>query len=97
MRNRGDLAEGWYDPATKRRAEESASTRRSEAQSPPRLRKDSPDYGEQTLRRSANNGDSGGDDDYGPMLPTKAPRNRYPGPVIPNLEELEYRRGIYVF
>ncbi|KAI9655422.1 MAG: hypothetical protein M1829_000658 [Trizodia sp. TS-e1964] len=40
--NRGDLAEGWYDPSTRLKALESAAANEAE---PPQRRRDSPKYG----------------------------------------------------
>ncbi|KAK4994140.1 hypothetical protein LTR66_005767 [Elasticomyces elasticus] len=92
--NRGELAEGWYDPATKQRAEESASTWRSEARSPTHQQKDPLDHGEQTLRSPLDTGNSGDEDDYGPTLPAQAIAHRRPGPSIPSLEDLEYKKEL---
>lgn len=86
MRNRGELAEGWYDPVTLRKAQASAaSTARMARQYEP--------SGE---GHQDGEGDSSDDDDVGPALPsdyTVIKEGKRSGPAIPNLQDLELRRG----
>ena len=93
VRNRGDLAEGWYDPATLQKARGSAATASSIAEPEKRLR-GSPQYGSP---RGAE--ESSEEDIVGPTLPgqdTSIHRsNKRAGPAIPSLQDLELRRGQY--
>ena len=92
VRNRGELAEGWYDPATLEKAQASASSSaaHTERQSRPR---DSPSYG--TPNRLEESSD---EDIVGPTMPggeTKVHKSdKRPGPAIPNLQDLELQRGM---
>ena len=92
LRNRGELAEGWYDPATLQKAQASAALNApiTERQSRPR---DSPSYG--SPRRSE---DSSNEDVVGPTMPGNETRvyksGKRPGPAIPNLQDLELQRGM---
>ena len=94
VRNRGDLAEGWYDPATLHKAQISAASASSIAEPERRLR-GSPQYGS-----PAGAEESSEEELVGPTLPgrdksTHRSNNRA-GPAIPNLQDLELRRGQYV-
>ncbi|CEL07944.1 hypothetical protein ASPCAL11098 [Aspergillus calidoustus] len=88
--NRGELAEGWYDPSTLEKAQKSA------ASVGPR---DSPNYQrpvhEAGTERSQTHGDEyntgveeDGDDEYGPM-PHYGPAA---GPTIPTMQDLDLRK-----
>lgn len=86
MRNRGELAEGWYDPVTLRKARASAA---SAALAAPR---DEPS-GE---GRQDDGGDSSDDDAVGPALPgdyAATNEGKRSGPAIPSLQDLELQRG----
>ena len=86
MRNRGELAEGWYDPVTLRKARASAA---STAQ---RARQSEPSGD----GHHDDGGDSSDDDAVGPALPgdyNAAREGRRSGPAIPNLQDLELQRG----
>lgn len=91
VRNRAELAEGWYDPATLQKAQASAASNavNTERQNQPR---DSPSYG--SPRRAEESSD---EDVVGPTMPggeTQVYKSgRRPGPVIPNPQDLELRRG----
>ena len=91
VRNRGELAEGWYDPATLQKAQASATSNAADADSQRRLR-DSTSYGSP---RGA--GDSSDEDVVGPAMPGGEVKvykgDKKPGPAIPNLQDLELRRG----
>ena len=92
MRNRGELAEGWYDPATLQKAQASVASNGVDARRQSRLRK-SPSYG--SPRRAEASSD---EDIVGPAMPSNETQvykneNRR-GPTIPNLQDLELRRGM---
>ena len=86
MRNRGELAEGWYDPVTLRKAGASAASVRQTA---PRQ--------QPSGEERQNDGNDGSDDDaVGPALPsdyTLTKEGKNSGPAIPNLQDLELQRG----
>ncbi|RDL41795.1 Uncharacterized protein BP5553_01774 [Venustampulla echinocandica] len=97
--NRGELAEGWYDPATLQKAIQSSQA--SEAD--PEIRE--PKSYSAGCRESAerpkddqDGGDSDSDDSIGPTLPgqeSKSRRGRV-GPSIPNMQDLELKREMNV-
>lgn len=88
MRNRGELAEGWYDSATLRKAQESVALTSREA---------SNRCHQQVMLDQVHDGDGTSDDDVGPALPgedrTVTKTAKRSGPAIPNLQDLELRRG----
>ena len=90
MRNRGELAEGWYDPVTLQKAQASASsnTVNAESQSRPRI---SPSH------VSPRRVEDLSDEDVGPrMLGHEIDiykSDMKAGPAIPNLQDLELQRG----
>ena len=95
VRNRGELAEGWYDAATLQKAVESA-TKPQYSTTTKRRRRPSPVYNEGL----SNGGDpeSSDDDAVGPALPNQVVKSssnigRH-GPSIPNMQDLELQRGI---
>lgn len=94
VRNRGDLAEGWYDPATLQKARASAATAPSIAEPETRLR-ESPQYGSPTGAE-----ESSEEDIVGPTLPGQDASihrsKKRAGPAIPSLQDLELRRGQFV-
>ncbi|KAK5800008.1 hypothetical protein VI817_002220 [Penicillium citrinum] len=97
--NRGELAEGWYDPATLKRAQDNAN----QAEPFSGGGRPSPDY---NRGRSADNEATGeiptaeddeadeDDDEYGPTLPRPGSVRgaAYSGPTIPNMQDLELKR-----
>lgn len=97
LRNRGELAEGWYDPATLHKAAASAGSPSRPAalgNEPGRASK----YGDHTKSTDAEA--SSDEDIVGPSLPNnisedKDARTR-PGPAIPNLQDLDFQRGMFV-
>lgn len=95
MRNLGELAEGWYDPATLRKARTPAAEL-SRSISPPASRSRSL---HQEDWKDGNNANESSDDDFlGPALPGKDvtaanQRDRKSGPAIPNLHDLELHHG----
>ena len=93
VRNRGELAEGWYDPATLQKATESAAKSSNETASG---RRASPDYGSPP-KDTHGSADSSDEDDFGPALPGTQPKHmnhtHRSGPTIPTLQDLELQRG----
>ena len=91
-RNRGELAEGWYDRATLQKAQ--ASVRLDavgvEGQRRPR---DSPEYGS-----PGGTEESSDEDVVGPTMPGGGVKSykgeKRPGPAIPKLQDLELQRGM---
>lgn len=103
MRNQGELLEGWYDPATKNKADAASNAPRSPSlERPTTRRRGSPDYGAIAPAVAA---DEESDDEFGPALPSQTtvghlatgPRGfeKRVGPAIPNVQDLEYRDGIF--
>ncbi|KAJ5095519.1 hypothetical protein NUU61_004875 [Penicillium alfredii] len=95
--NRGELAEGWYDPSTLHKARDNAA---QEQLAGPIRGRESPDYtqGRQFASEDARGsppGDEDEDDEYGPTLPHPVLTRGAPhsGPTIPNLQDLELKRG----
>jgi hypothetical protein len=94
VRNRGELAEGWYDPATLQKAvqetqpESRAQSQKSKAPAAPRR--------ESPKQQELDNGDSDSDASIGPTLPGMEGRSRGSkmGPSIPNMQDLELKRGM---
>jgi hypothetical protein len=104
VRNRGELAEGWYDPetlqkATQNQAAESAIDNRGRATSTepqnesPRRRESK--SAKRIKYEDEDNTDS--DDSIGPALPGQDRRLRggRMGPSIPNMQDLELKRGTH--
>ncbi|BAE57722.1 unnamed protein product [Aspergillus oryzae RIB40] len=99
--NRGELAEGWYDPSTLEKARRSAQDEPIVSASGRNRR--SPDYGrgedDRAEREEEDNLDED-EDDYGPVLPKYDQLNRYEGgragqssgPTIPTMQDLELRK-----
>ena len=89
VRNRGELAEGWYEPATLQKAQASASAE-GDIDGKPKWR-GSPTYDQQEMEGSSD------EDLFGPTLPgrdvTKYNERKKPGPGIPSLQDLELQRG----
>jgi hypothetical protein len=90
VRNHGELAEGWYDPATKEKANTTTNA------DPPRGKKRaSPSYGADV--KTQVEASESEEDDIGPRPPPKAGSGRRAGPVIPSMQDLEYRDGKFDF
>lgn len=88
VRNRGELAEGWYDSQTLEKVRLNAAIEEPLSRSKPRR---SPDYGNVHSE----------DDEYGPVLPSGAltedrPESSGPrsGPSLPHVQDLQYKREI---
>lgn len=97
LRNRGELAEGWYDPSTLKKAKERST------EDPPNTvevdnarqsrRRNSPDYREGGADREEEEEVDDEDDDYGPSLPGLGKgKGRRAGPGIPNVQDLQVKR-----
>lgn len=81
--NRGELAEGWYDPGAKTRADERAS------QQPPKsARSIAATYGRREHVQEADEDDDG----YGPTLPPST--GARVGPSAPTFQDLQHRREL---
>jgi len=87
--NRGELAEGWYDPETKRKADERYISRPQNLDRIP----DGPRNAGPRAQETEPSEDDDGDDHYGPTLPD-AVAGRSVGPAIPNLQDLQHRREL---
>lgn len=102
MRNRGELSDGWYDPSTLQKALQSESaaapdTDRASMRERPRSPAASTAVPFRGTDQEAVEVDSDSDDSIGPALPgqeTQSRRSR-PGPRIPNMQDLELKRGAY--
>jgi hypothetical protein len=97
VRNRGELSEGWYDPATLWKAQQSELDPDRVAASEPPKSAGRPAPTESA--REEADGDSDSDDSVGPTLPGQEGRSRRAraGPSIPNLQDLELKRGMYKY
>ncbi|KAI9678895.1 MAG: hypothetical protein M1829_001880 [Trizodia sp. TS-e1964] len=92
--NRGDLAEGWYDPSTRLKALESAAVNEAE---PLRRRRNSPNYENVQGADSDHEENQSTEDDngeVGPTIPRHNHSGRKLGPNIPNTQDLELQREI---
>lgn len=99
VRNRGELAEGWYDPATLQKAQQSepAHHRRASMTSGiPRSPVKSTNISPRATMKQTIEEESESDDSVGPALPGQEWRSRRnrAGPSIPNMQDLELRRGV---
>src|ERR1700753_2954531 len=97
-RNKGELAEGWYDPAIKHKADTAAleedsvgnakASKSQERKSPP-----------PKFESSHHHLESESEDEFGPLLPTnalstpnsKSSISKSTGPTIPSLQDLALR------
>ncbi|KAH0336508.1 hypothetical protein KCU81_g8526, partial [Aureobasidium melanogenum] len=92
--NRGELAEGWYDPVTKEKADRAASEAKTTRRSPLSREQSEQDYRQHeqhatTSQPAADQDDS--EDEYGPSLPTNASRV---GPTVPSIQDLQCRNEL---
>ncbi|KAJ5888092.1 hypothetical protein N7495_008133 [Penicillium taxi] len=93
--NRGELAEGWYDPTTLEKARKNVDYQPGEKYHG----RDSPEYGnEQSEPREvqAPTDEDDEDDEYGPTLPQGSARIVHSGPTIPNMQDLELKRELAI-
>lgn len=85
--NRGELAEGWYDPKTKERADERALEMEEEGPSQARSRHARPQSAPGESRQQPADEE---DDDFGPALPP-GPKS---GPSVPSVQDLQHRQEL---
>ncbi|THX09500.1 hypothetical protein D6D18_01271 [Aureobasidium pullulans] len=85
--NRSELAEGWYDPVTKEKADRAAAEQKTRHYSPPPREQQHQDVS--TVQPAEDHDDS--EDDYGPSLPTTISRV---GPSVPSMQDLQYRNEL---
>lgn len=95
-RNRAELAEGWYDPVTKEKADRAASEARASRHSPSQNEQPEQDHHQHEQEAAArepvaDNDDS--EDEYAPSLPTNISRV---GPTVPSIQDLQYRNGMLI-
>jgi hypothetical protein len=87
--NRGELAEGYYDPATKQKADETAVNVQVDWDAPRR----SPDHGGRqqpgTDDTTGRDSEDSEEDEFGPALPADGRGDARPGPTVPNAQDLE--------
>ncbi|KAF2086613.1 hypothetical protein K490DRAFT_44008 [Saccharata proteae CBS 121410] len=84
--NRGELAEGWYDPAMKQKAAEMLDEEPTRQAS-----RGSPEYGEEPQRKEDAHADSDdSEDEFGPAAPLPGQAGRV-GPAIPKAGDLQMR------
>jgi hypothetical protein len=100
VRNRGELAEGWYDPSTLQKAQLAASTP-GDGHHSSNIRPKTAAAATATTSRDPAKGeavgeDSGSDESVGPMLPGQKSRWREyrTGPGIPTMQDLELKKGM---
>ncbi|KAJ5326705.1 hypothetical protein MYU51_001825 [Penicillium brevicompactum] len=96
--NKGELAEGWYDPATLERARANFEPQPAESKGG----RESPDYtqgerasgaAQESQPGGADDDDDDEDDEYGPTLPQPgSARVGFMGPTIPRMQDLELKR-----
>jgi hypothetical protein len=99
-RNRAELSEGWYDPVTLQRAievsREDLPSKKQESEGPSRSRPIAP----ASKVEAGNENETSSDDEMGPALPGQehnSKRKRMAGPSIPNMQDLELKRGNVIF
>ena len=92
VRNRGELAEGWYDPSTLQKAVQSAAEYDQDSYG--KERPDSASRKHTTAATSQPMEDSDSNESIGPSLPGQEGRSRgRMGPSIPNVQDLALKRG----
>lgn len=104
MRNRGELAEGWYEPSTLQKAIASSAEQEGEPLDQnfrdEQSERSSRDAHRQEKRKDfSHNSDSDSGGSIGPTLPGKGsrPGGWQVGPRMPNMQDLELKRGIHHF
>jgi hypothetical protein len=96
------LAEGWYDPETLQKAAQNEAAERvdEDHRQAPSVQKLSPRRQEAGTKRIGQEvkEDTDSDDSIGPSLPGQEGRSRGArvGPHIPNMQDLELKRGNYL-
>ncbi|KAK3690780.1 hypothetical protein LTR37_019002 [Vermiconidia calcicola] len=87
--NRGELAEGWYDPETKKRADERLAEERDHR---PSSKVSERRVEEQQGPHGPPEDDEEEDDGYGPTLPSTGGLKL--GPTVPSFQDLQYKREL---
>ena len=95
LRNRGELAEGWYDPATLQKAKASVNSQTQEN----RMGSDRQSSHEHHSVKGAN--DESDEDEIGPAPLIRSnpgdsrhySRHSRSGPAVPRVQDLELQRG----
>ncbi|KAE9377077.1 hypothetical protein N431DRAFT_436320 [Stipitochalara longipes BDJ] len=92
--NRGELAEGWYDPSTLQKAVQSSAEPESGARDEKRPRDTASKRREERAPEREELQESESDEEVGPMLPGQEGRSRNGrmGPSIPRMEDLELKK-----
>jgi hypothetical protein len=85
--NRGELAEGWYDPKTKERADERALEMGAQPQT---TREPLPQRPTSTPHNQQLEAADEDDDDFGPALPP----GQKSGPSVPSMQDLQHRQEL---
>ena len=88
--NRGELAEGWYDPEMFARV----SAREPESHSRNERRLPSPKASSEGFTGEDREREGDSDDDYGPPLPATALSVRRPGPGVPSIDDITHRNEL---
>ena len=91
VRNRGELAEGWYDPEVKQRADTPNDVPQQDQDIV--MRRVSPDYQSHQDTRNDEVGDGSDADSMGPSLPGASRPARGVGSALPMPQDLELQRG----
>ncbi|KAI9717260.1 MAG: hypothetical protein M1812_004787 [Candelaria pacifica] len=94
LRNRGELAEGWYDPSTKQKAISSFNAPESTLLTSAQRARASPDYRRKETDHQAALMDESEDDFIGPTLPAPDTSQRRVGPAIPGVEDIVLRQEV---
>ena len=100
LRNRGELAEGWYDPATLEKAHRSTHSNSPE-HSEDHISRTRVEHGNKSreARAADRRRDEASDEDdegYGPQLPSEQLHKRpdeKSGPTMPSMQDLQLQRG----
>ncbi|PWY92615.1 hypothetical protein BO70DRAFT_281812 [Aspergillus heteromorphus CBS 117.55] len=102
--NRGELAEGWYDPSTLEKARQNLAEMQAQTQRENESAEDTIPVGRQSDRPDAeDNDDDDDDDEYGPVLPGGHGHGHCgtggfsSGPTIPTMQDLELRKGTLTY
>jgi hypothetical protein len=97
VRNRGELAEGWYDPLTLQKAIASYEEQEGDSrnQNFGRGLASGDPVAQKTPKDESRGPGSDSDDSIGPTLPGQDSRSggKRVGPSIPNMQDLELKRG----
>ena len=85
--NRGELAEGWYDPKTKERADERAAEMGIQPNTTHEPQREV--QGSSSTAKVEAMDEEDDDDDFGPALPVQRS-----GPSVPSLQDLQHRQEL---